>query len=119
MAQITTVSQSQANQRAGRAGRESAGKCFRLYTESAFEQLPETSLPEIQRVNISQVILQLKVYGVKNLEDFQFVTKPSSGSLRNALEELFLVEALDKVRYRRCDMSICIWLIDLLYRNKS
>jgi ATP-dependent RNA helicase DHX8/PRP22 len=37
MLKVTSISQSQANQRAGRAGRESEGKCFRLYTEDVFE----------------------------------------------------------------------------------
>lgn len=51
---VTPISQAQANQRAGRAGRTGPGKCFRLYTEAAFqsEMLP-TTVPEIQRQNLS------------------------------------------------------------------
>ena len=48
-------------------------------------------------MSISQVILQLKVYGVDRLEEFPFVTRPGSAALENALEELLLLEALDKV----------------------
>lgn len=91
------ISQSQANQRAGRAGRECPGKCFRLFTESAFEELIESTTPEIQRVNISQIILQLKMYGIKSLDDFPFLSPPSFHGLRNSLEELLLIGALDKV----------------------
>lgn len=58
--QVTAVSQAQALQRAGRAGREGPGVCYRLYTEAVFETLPPTSKPEIQRMNLAQVILQLK-----------------------------------------------------------
>ena len=49
---VAPISQASARQRAGRAGRTGPGKCFRLYTESAFknEMLP-TSVPEIQRTN--------------------------------------------------------------------
>lgn len=97
MLKITPVSQSQANQRAGRAGRESAGKCFRLYSESAFEKLEISTIPEIQRVNISQVILQLKVLGIKSLDTFHFISPPSKESLKKSLEELLLLEAIDSV----------------------
>jgi ATP-dependent RNA helicase DHX8/PRP22 len=47
---VTPISQAQAKQRAGRAGRTGPGKCYRLYTEAAYqnEMLP-TSVPEIQR----------------------------------------------------------------------
>ena len=48
------------HQRAGRAGRESAGKCFRLYTEEYFDtELIEDTPPEIERTNIAQVILPI------------------------------------------------------------
>lgn len=54
--------QASARQRAGRAGRTGPGKCYRLYTEAAFknEMLP-TSVPEIQRTNLSMTVLTLKV----------------------------------------------------------
>jgi ATP-dependent RNA helicase DHX8/PRP22 len=50
---VTPISQASAQQRSGRAGRTGPGKCFRLYTESAFrnEMLPMTT-PEIQRTNL-------------------------------------------------------------------
>jgi HrpA-like RNA helicase len=71
------VSKSQGNQRAGRAGRESAGKCFRLYAEPTFETLDTSTTPEINRTNIAQVLLQLKVLGVNSPTDFPFLTAPS------------------------------------------
>jgi ATP-dependent RNA helicase DHX8/PRP22 len=45
---VTPISQASARQRAGRAGRTGPGRCYRLYTEDAFnnEMLP-TSVPEI------------------------------------------------------------------------
>ena len=52
---ITPISQAAANQRAGRAGRTSAGKCFRLYTLWSFKNdMPETTVPEIQRTNLGE-----------------------------------------------------------------
>merc|ERR1719500_1697221 len=49
---VVPVSKASANQRAGRAGRVAAGKCFRLYTAWAYQhELEENPIPEIQRVN--------------------------------------------------------------------
>ena len=40
--------QASSNQRAGRAGRVAAGKCFRLYTRWSFEnELEEQTIPEV------------------------------------------------------------------------
>lgn len=55
------ISQASAQQRAGRCGRTQPGKCFRLLTESAYSALPFHTVPEIQRVNVSWSILQMKV----------------------------------------------------------
>ncbi len=58
------IMQASANQRAGRAGRVAAGKCFRLYTAWAFKhEMEETSIPEIQRTNLGNVVLLLKSLG--------------------------------------------------------
>ena len=40
------------------AGREGPGRAYRLYTEASFQQLPTTTLPEIQRTNLTAVVLQ-------------------------------------------------------------
>uniref|UniRef100_A0A8D2LKQ7 ATP-dependent RNA helicase DHX33 n=1 Tax=Varanus komodoensis TaxID=61221 RepID=A0A8D2LKQ7_VARKO len=46
---VQRVSKAQAWQRAGRAGREDSGFCYRLYTEDEFEKLDKMTVPEIQR----------------------------------------------------------------------
>lgn len=61
----------------GRAGRERPGKCFRLYPESEFGQLADSTEPEIKRCNLSNVILQLKALGVDDIIGFDFLEKPS------------------------------------------
>lgn len=93
---VEPISKAQAAQRAGRAGRVSAGLCFRLYTEDAFEQLQVDTSPEILRVSLSQVVLQLKGMGIDDPTTFDFVTKPNRASLARALKLLFALEALDK-----------------------
>ncbi|EIN07584.1 P-loop containing nucleoside triphosphate hydrolase protein [Punctularia strigosozonata HHB-11173 SS5] len=77
-----------ATQRAGRAGRTSAGVCYRLYTQSAFEALPRTTPPEITRTDLTTPILQLKSLGIDDLMKFEWVTAPPSESVLRALEGL-------------------------------
>ncbi|KAF9613220.1 hypothetical protein IFM89_006321 [Coptis chinensis] len=61
----------------GCARREGRGKCFRLYPESEFAKLVESTVPEIKRCNLSNVILQLKALGVGDITGFDFMEKPS------------------------------------------
>ncbi|KAF4123003.1 ATP-dependent RNA helicase DHX8/PRP22 [Geosmithia morbida] len=93
---VTPISQAQANQRAGRAGRTGPGKCFRLYTEAAYqsEMLP-TSIPEIQRQNLALTILMLKAMGINDLLHFDFMDPPPINTMLTALEELYALGALD------------------------
>lgn len=93
---VTPVSQAQAKQRAGRAGRTGPGKCFRLYTEAAYqsEMLP-TTIPEIQRQNLSHTILMLKAMGINDLLHFDFMDPPPTNTMLTALEELYALSALD------------------------
>ena len=58
--EIVKESRGQARQRSGRAGRESEGKCWRIFGEGTWDrEMQEAATPEIQRVNISAIILQL------------------------------------------------------------
>ena len=93
---VTPISQAQAKQRAGRAGRTGPGKCFRLYTEAAFqsEMLP-TTIPEIQRQNLSNTILLMKAMGINDLLHFDFMDPPPTNTMLTALEELYALSALD------------------------
>ncbi|KAL6852162.1 P-loop containing nucleoside triphosphate hydrolase protein [Trichoderma novae-zelandiae] len=93
---VTPISQAQANQRAGRAGRTGPGKCFRLYTEAAYqsEMLP-TTIPEIQRQNLAHTILMLKAMGINDLLHFDFMDPPPINTMLTALEELYALSALD------------------------
>ncbi|KAB1999739.1 hypothetical protein ES319_D12G181700v1 [Gossypium barbadense] len=91
---IVPTSKAQAIQRSGRAGREGPGKCFRLYPESEFEKLEDSTKPEIKRCNLSNVILQLKALGVDDIFGFDFIEKPSRTAIKKSLEELLLLGAL-------------------------
>jgi len=93
---ITPVSQANARQRAGRAGRTGPGKCYRLYTEGAYRnEMLATSVPEIQRTNLANVVILLKAMGVNDMLGFDFMDPPPIETLINALESLWTLGALD------------------------
>jgi len=93
---ITPVSQANARQRAGRAGRTGPGKCYRLYTENAYRnEMLSTAVPEIQRTNLSNVVLLLKAMGVNDMLGFDFMDPPPVQTLINAMESLWTLGGLD------------------------
>ncbi|TFA98731.1 putative ATP-dependent RNA helicase DHX35 [Trichoderma ghanense] len=92
----TPISKASASQRAGRAGRTKAGKCYRLYTEDAYQKLPETNPPEIQRSNLASTVLQLKALGIDNVVRFDFLSAPPAELMSKALELLYSLGALDE-----------------------
>ncbi|OCF43431.1 ATP-dependent RNA helicase DHX8/PRP22 [Kwoniella heveanensis CBS 569] len=93
---VTPISQAQARQRSGRAGRTGPGKCYRLYTEIAYrnEMLPNP-IPEIQRTNLASTILTLKAMGINDLINFDFMDPPPAATMLTALEQLYALGALD------------------------
>jgi ATP-dependent RNA helicase DHX33 len=93
---VHRISKSQAWQRTGRAGRESPGTCYRLYTEAEFESLPDNTVPEILRSNLSSVSLQLIALGIHDLVNFDFMSAPDVESIMMALSELELIGAVKK-----------------------
>ncbi|CCW60143.1 unnamed protein product [Phytomonas sp. EM1] len=92
---VVPVSQAQAEQRSGRAGRIGPGKCFRIYTELQFREdmAPET-VPDIMRANLFHVTLQLKAMGI-DLFSVDLMDPPSQEAIVAALEKLRYLEALD------------------------
>ena len=93
---VTPISQAEAKQRAGRAGRTGPGKCYRLYTERAYrDEMLATPVPEIQRTNLADTVLKLKAMGINDLIHFDFMDAPPVESLIHSLEMLHTLSALD------------------------
>lgn len=93
---ITPVSQANARQRSGRAGRTGPGKCYRLYTELAYRnEMLATAVPEIQRTNLSNTVLLLKAMGIQDMLSFDFMDSPPVETMINALESLWTLGSLD------------------------
>jgi len=96
MLMVTPISQAAANQRAGRAGRTHPGKCFRLFTSWSFHnELEPSTVPEIMRTNMSNIVLMLKSLGINDLIGFDFMDSPSPETLIRALEQLYALGALN------------------------
>ncbi|KAJ3372238.1 DEAH-box RNA helicase prp16 [Allomyces arbusculus] len=93
--QVTPISQANANQRSGRAGRTGPGRAYRMYTEAAYkDELYPNTIPEIQRTNLANVILLLKSMGVANLLAFDFMDPPPQDTMLNSMYQLWLLGAL-------------------------
>ena len=93
---VTPISQANANQRGGRAGRTGPGLCFRLYTEHSFNsEMWENNVPEIQRTNLANVVLLLKSLKIDNLLEFDFMDAPPHDTILNSMYQLWQLGALD------------------------
>jgi ATP-dependent helicase HrpA len=93
---IERISQSSANQRAGRCGRVAEGICIRLYSHDDYLARPEFTEPEIMRTNLSAVILQMITLKLGDIEDFPFIEPPEDKMIRDGKTVLHEVNALDK-----------------------
>uniref|UniRef100_A0A8C4EA30 RNA helicase n=1 Tax=Dicentrarchus labrax TaxID=13489 RepID=A0A8C4EA30_DICLA len=95
--EVVPISKSEAQQRAGRAGRTSAGKCFRIYTKEFWEKsMPEYTVPEIQRTSLTAVILTLKCLGVHDVIRFPYLDCPEERFILEALKQLYQFDAIDR-----------------------
>ena len=57
--QTKFASKDSLRQRRGRAGRVQAGRCFRIITTNTFQKLPAYSVPEMARVPLDNLLLQI------------------------------------------------------------
>jgi ATP-dependent helicase HrpA len=92
---IEPISQASANQRAGRCGRVAEGICIRLYDEKDYLDRPEFTDPEILRTNLASVILQMAALGLGDMAEFPFLDPPDRRSIRDGVDLLVELGALD------------------------
>lgn len=72
--ELSFISNDSATQRAGRAGRLSNGKCYKLWHKSKI--LQETSKAEILRTDLSLFFLDLALWGYEDIKEFKFLDYP-------------------------------------------
>ena len=81
---IEKISVASADQRAGRAGRTAPGVCVRLWAEREHANRAPQELPEVKRLDLSEVVLTLKASGIDDVMNFPWLEKPDAMGLVRA-----------------------------------
>ncbi len=92
---VEPISQSSANQRAGRCGRVANGICIRLYDQKDFDGRDRFTDPEILRSSLAGVILRMKSLHLGVVEDFPFLERPSGRAIADGYQLLNELGAVD------------------------
>ncbi|XP_059081225.1 3'-5' RNA helicase YTHDC2-like [Tigriopus californicus] len=99
MLKTVWISKSSAKQRQGRAGRCQSGNVYRLYSSLEFQTFAEHTVPEILRTPLTELCLYTKLVTCPNTSIADFLSRapqaPSFFSIRNAIQTLKSLEALD------------------------
>ncbi|MBM4015807.1 MAG: ATP-dependent helicase HrpB [Planctomycetes bacterium] len=93
--ELGRVSQASAEQRRGRAGRVAPGRCLRLWSALDHRGLAPHEVPEIARVDLSGLVLELLAFGERRPAEFPFLEPPPAVALARAA---FLLEQLGATR---------------------
>ncbi len=91
---LEEISRASCDQRAGRAGRTAPGTCWRLWTESAHLNRPLKNTPEIQRADLSEVVLLLHSLGIRHAATFDWLDQPDATAVERAEKLLVMLGAL-------------------------
>lgn len=86
--QTRPISQASAEQRAGRAGRTAPGHCYRLYTQWDLQSRPHHERPEIQRADLSQMLLEALDLGLPPWSELPWLEPPPRSLAEHGLELL-------------------------------
>lgn len=92
---IEPISQASAQQRAGRAGRVAPGTCTRLWPQAHHRTRPPHDSPEVQRLDLAEVVLQLKSMGFSDVATFAWLEPPAPLRLQQAIDTLTMLGAID------------------------
>jgi ATP-dependent helicase HrpB len=102
---IEKISAASADQRAGRAGRTAPGVCVRLWTEREHANRAPQELPEVKRLDLSEVVLTLKASGIHDVANFPWLEKPDAVGLVRAENLLVDLGALGGERKMITDVG--------------
>ncbi|MFZ9683044.1 MAG: ATP-dependent helicase HrpB [Cephaloticoccus sp.] len=81
---VEKISAASADQRAGRAGRTAPGRCVRLWTEREHGKRAPQELPEVRRLDLTEVVLTLKASGIDDVVAFPWIEPPEPKALEKA-----------------------------------
>jgi len=69
-------------------GRTGPGVCYRLFSEDEYTKMDHYSTPEIQRVPLDSLLLQMIAMGLPDARKFPFIEPPPSESIENSILSL-------------------------------
>lgn len=101
---VVPISQSSADQRAGRCGRTGPGVCVRLYSEQDYITRPKFTPPEILRSNLAEVILKMLAWRFGDVRSFPFLDPPSPAAVKDGFAVLMELGAVDR-QHRLTDLG--------------
>jgi ATP-dependent helicase HrpB len=93
---IESIGISSADQRAGRAGRTGPGTCIRMWSEFEHNNRTLPTLPEIHRIDLSEIILRLLASGIDSIGNFTWLERPSQLAIDKSVDLLKSLGALDE-----------------------
>jgi ATP-dependent helicase HrpB len=92
------VTQDAADQRTGRAGRLTAGVCYRLWSEATQRNLQSNRKPEMLEADLSSLVLELAAWGISDVHSLTWITAPPIGAVSQAIDLLTDLGALESGR---------------------
>jgi len=92
--ELCRISRASAEQRAGRAGRQGPGICYRLWTEAVHGALLPFTPPEIRSADLAPLALELLNWGVVQPDQLTWLDPPPETAWRAALKLLQLLGAI-------------------------
>ncbi len=90
------IAKASAIQRAGRAGRLTAGHCIRLYAKDDFERRPDQSVNDIQQADLLPTLIEVARWGVNTLADLPVLELPTTVKEQQAWQELKNLAIIDQ-----------------------
>ncbi len=98
--ELGRISRASADQRRGRAGRTGPGRCLRLWTEPEDRRLVPHDEPELMRVDLAPVLLDVLGWGARDPAEFEWFEPPPKASLERALQLLRILGAIETHGFR-------------------
>jgi ATP-dependent RNA helicase HrpB len=92
---VAPISHAAAEQRAGRAGRTRPGRCVRLWTRADHDGRRPYETPEIARLDLSATVLELRAWGLRDVQRFAWLDAPPAAALQSAERLLVRLDAVD------------------------
>jgi HrpA-like RNA helicase len=89
------ISKSSAKQRAGRAGRTGPGMCYRFYSKKEYEAFLDFPVPEILRMPLDSIVLEILSLDLGDPIEFEFIERPSQESINYSMEKMISLGCID------------------------